>query len=70
MPRVLINVSDAWLNRLQTVIPSAIDTLQGLQHQIQTCLTEGTPEPEHLLEQLQSQIIDLRRNIEAIRIIF
>lgn len=70
MPRIVIEVNEAWLTRLQQVIPAAIDTLTGLNHLILYDKTNGHTEPEKLLQILHGQIEDLRRNIESIRIIF
>lgn len=70
MPRVLIDVNEAWLQRVQRVIPAAIDTLTGWEHQCRAATIEGTPDASDLLQQLHQQIIDLRRNIETVKIIF
>lgn len=70
MPRKLIDVSDVWLNRLQTVIPTTIDTLTGIAAQIDAWQIEGTIDPEDLIDTLRSQLIDLKRNMETIKIIF
>lgn len=70
MPKVLLEVSDAWIDRLQQVIPAAIDTLYSFEHQTRRSIVENTPEAVDLLEQLLPQIIDLRRTLEAVRIIF
>lgn len=70
MPKLLIEVSNEWLDRLQRVIPAAIDTLTGWEAQIRASQIEGNPDAVDLTEQLLSQIIDLRRTIEAVRIIF
>ena len=70
MPRILIEVSDAWVTRLQSVLPAAIDTLSSFEHQLRQSIVNGDPEPADLCEQLLSQTIDLRRNIEAVRLIF
>lgn len=70
MPRILIDVSQEWLNRLQQVLPAAIDTLSGLEHQVHTSIIEGVPDPLDLLDQIGSQLTDLRRSIESARVIF
>jgi hypothetical protein len=70
MPKIIIEVSDAWLDRLQQVLPAAIDTLYSFEHQCRRSIIDGSPDPPDLIEQLLSQIIDLRRTIEAVRIIF
>lgn len=70
MPRKLIDVSDVWLNRLQTVIPTTIDTLTGIAAQIDAWQIEGTIDPKDLIDTLRSQLIDLKRNMETIKIIF
>lgn len=70
MPRILIEVSDAWITRLQSVLPAAIDTLTSFEHQLRQTVVQGNPDAANLCEQLLSQVIDLRRNIEAVRLIF
>lgn len=70
MPRLLIDVNETWHKRFETVISAAIDTLTGMEHQCRSAITEGRPTPEDLIEQLYSQLNQLRRNIETIRIIF
>lgn len=70
MPRILIDVSQEWLDRLQQVLPAAIDALTGLEHQIRASMIEGVPEPLDLLDQMGSQLNDLRRSIESARVIF
>ena len=70
VPRKLMDVSDAWLKRFQTAIPAAIDTLTGLEFQIVSSETEGKIDPCDLLQQIYSQIVDLRRSLEAVRLIF
>lgn len=70
MPRIKIDVSDAWLNRLRQVLPAAIDALSGWEHQIQNASVEDGPDADDLLQQLHAQMVDLRRSIEAVRIIF
>lgn len=70
MPRVLIDVNETWAQRFNRVIPAAIDTLRGWEYQCRDQIIEGTAKPEDLIEQLQTQIIDLRRNLETVRIIF
>ncbi len=70
MPRILINVSQDWLDRLQRVTPAAIETLEGLEAQLQTVHTEGNIDPVDLIDQVISQLGTLRRNLESVRIIF
>ncbi len=70
MPRLLINVNQEWIERLQAVIPSAISTLQGLELQISSARQEGEFEAIDLLDQIASQLADLRRNLQSVRIIF
>lgn len=70
MPRQLIDVNETWVGRFNRVIPAAIDTLTGWEHQCQSSLIDGIPEPDDLVEQLQAQLRDLRRNLETIRLIF
>lgn len=70
MPRIKIDVNETWLIRLQRVLPAAIDTLQGLDQLCQNVETEGTPPPEEAIDILQSQIRDLRRQLQTIAIIF
>lgn len=70
MPRVLIDVSQEWLDRLQTVLPAAIDALSGLNYQIDNFMLHGDIKPVDLLDQIGSQLTDLRRSLESARIIF
>lgn len=70
MPRVMIDVSQEWIDRLQQVIPAAIATLYSFEHQLRRSIIDGSPEPVDLIDQLLSQVIDLRRTVEAIRVIF
>lgn len=70
MPRVLINVSQEWLDRLQTVLPAAIDALSGISYQIDNLALHGDRDPVDLLDQIASQLTDLRRSLESARIIF
>lgn len=70
MPRILINVNEAWLKRYNDVLPAAIDTLLGWQAQLQNHVINGEQEAEDLLEALNSQIHDLRRNLESLRMMF
>lgn len=70
VPRIRIDVNEAWLKRLQQVLPAAIDTLTGWEHQIQSSMLEGTPDARDLLDSLHQQIRDLRRTIETVRVIF
>lgn len=70
MPRILIEVNEDWLTRLELVIPAAIDCLTGWNHLIHYHETNGHQEAEDLLQILSGQIEDLKRNIESIRIIF
>lgn len=70
MPRILIEVNEAWLTRLQQVLPAAIDTLTGWHWLIVYHESNGDQEAKDILKILDGQIEDLKRNIEAIRIIF
>lgn len=70
MPRITIDVNETWLNRMQQVIPAAIDTLQGLDQLCQNSEQEGIPPTEDAIGILQSQIRDLRRQLQTIAIIF
>lgn len=70
MPRKLIDVNELWLERIQNVIPLAIDTLQGLEAQILRSQLLGEPDPIDLIDNLSHQINTLRRNLESVRIIF
>lgn len=70
MPRVRIDVSEAWLDRLRQVLPAAVDALTGWEHQIDAVRIEGKSDAETLLDQLHGQIIDLRRSIQAVKVIF
>lgn len=70
MPRILIEVNEAWLIRLQQVIPAAIDALTGWQHQIQSGEHSTHQEAENTLKILHGQMEDLRRNLESVSMIF
>lgn len=70
MPRILINVSQEWVDRLQSVLPAAIDTLTGLEAQLQNVHLEGNIDPIDLIDQVASQLTDLKRSIQSVRIIF
>lgn len=70
MPRVLIDVNEAWLERYQNGVSQAVDTLYGLSHQIANTPTADFDSAVKLLDEIESQLTDLRRNIEAWRIIF
>lgn len=70
LPRILINVNETWSARFQIVLPAAIDTLTGLEQQCMNCIIGGEPDAADLVERLQSQLIDLRRNLESIRLMF
>lgn len=70
MPRIMLEVNEAWLQRYNRVIPAAIDTLNGWEYQCRSAIVEGVPNADQLIEQLQQQIIDLRRNLETVRLIF
>ena len=70
MPRILVEVNESWRQRFETVLPAAIDTLEGWEHQIAQALTEGHINTEDLLDQLHAQMIDLRRNLQTVRFIF
>lgn len=70
MPRILIDVNESWAERFNRVLPDAIDALNGWEHQCRVQTITGVPNPEDLIEQLHAQIIDLRRNLETVRLIF
>lgn len=70
MPRIMIDISRDWLDRYNEVMPSAINALDGFEAQIRACIICGQTEPADLLEQLYSQIKDLRRSLEATRLMF
>lgn len=70
MPRVLMDVSERWLKRFQVVVPIAIDTLTGFEAQIMRQHTVGDISADDLLQMMHQQIVDLRRNLETVRIIF
>lgn len=70
MPRVHIDVNEAWVDRFKRVLPAAIDTLNGWEYQCRNSIISGVPNSDDLIEQLQQQVIDLRRNLESIRLIF
>lgn len=70
MPRVLIDVNESWAERFNRVIPDAIETLNGWEFQCRNVIINGVPNAEDLIEQLSAQIIDLRRNLETVRLIF
>lgn len=65
-----MDVNEQWVARLQQVLPAAVDALSSFEHQITTTLMGEAAEPDVLLGQLHSQIIDLRRMLETIVIIF
>lgn len=65
-----MDVNEQWIARLQRVLPAAVDTLSSFEHQIQHCLMSDASAADDLLDQLHSQIIDLRRMLETIVIIF
>lgn len=70
MPRILIDVNETWNKRFQTVLPMAIDTLEGMEFQCRNCIIAGVPDAIELVEQLQSQLLDLKRNLESVRLMF
>lgn len=70
MPRVLIDVSEAWLDRYNIGVTQCIDTLVGLEHQIDQTPTPDAQAAFRLLDHLKSQLVDLRRNVEAWRMMF
>jgi hypothetical protein len=70
MPKVRLEVNEAWLKRFEDVVPAAISSLEGWQSQIETNQIEGNIDSDDLLQQLLSQIIDCRRNLQSLRIIF
>lgn len=70
MPRIMIDVSTEWFERWQAVAPASIEAMQSWEHQIRSCIIEGTVDPADLLENLLSQIIDARRSLESARHMF
>lgn len=70
MPRIKIDVNEGWLRRTQQVIPAAIDALDGLAHRIAQHQDASLWDAEDLLDELKRQLIDVRRDLQAIRIIF
>lgn len=70
LPRIRIDVNKAWIDRFNRVLPAAIDTLNGWEYQCGSAMISGVPNSDELIEQLQRQIIDLRRNLETVRLIF
>lgn len=70
MARIKIDVNEAWIELYDHVMPKAIETLRGLEHQITLTATDGVYDPEDLLQQIHSQMIDLRKHLESISIIF
>lgn len=70
MPKIKIEVTQAWWDRSQTGIANTVDTLAGVLHYIETQQLEGSAEPVDQLEHVYTQLKDLKRRVEAFRIPF
>jgi len=70
VPKVMINASERWWNNWQAVMNQTIDGLVGLTAQINNHQINGEYDAEDLLNRIEGQIRDLRRNLEAIRLPF
>lgn len=70
MPQVRIQCSEEWWNRLQATINATIDTCVGLTSQIANHQINGAYDAEELLDRIEGQLRDLRRNVEAVQIPF
>lgn len=70
MPKILIEVSDVWYERLRRVIPAAIDALEAIEYRITDNHSTGQFTSEDLIDQISEDINQMRRNLETIKIIF
>lgn len=70
MPRLLVDVSDVWLNRYTQGVSDCVDTLDGLQIQTREARVCTLQEAYQLLENVADQLLNLKRNVEAWRFMF
>lgn len=70
MPRILIDVSEAWVVRYQTGVVDVLDTLQGLSLQIEQAISLEPEDSRQKLELIAEQMLTLRRNVESWRLMF
>lgn len=70
MPRILINVTQEWVERLQRVLPAAIDTIEGLDVQIVELSATMDPHSWKRMREIHSQLQDLKLNIKSVTVIF
>lgn len=70
MPRVMIEITDAWLARYEAGVAQCLDTLDGIVHQIDRHCIEDGNDSVTFLWQLRSQLEDLRRNVQSWRHMF
>lgn len=70
MPRILVDVSAEWLTRYQQGVADCIDTLDGLERQLRDARPNDLQEAYTLLDTYAEQLLDLRRNVIAWRLMF
>lgn len=70
MPKTLIQCTQEWWLRWQDVHDEAIACCQGWTARIDNCLINGEYDAEDLLDQLEGEIRQLRKALEAVRVPF
>lgn len=70
MPRVLIDISDTWLQRYETGVTQLLDTLEGLRNQLEHARPETVTAAYGKMADIASQLDDLKRNVESWRLMF
>lgn len=70
MPRVMLNVSETWYKRFQEGVTNVIETLDGIDHRIVKAFYEGTLDEQQLLDNIHSELNNLKRQVETWRLPF
>lgn len=70
MPRVLINVSEAWLKRYETGVVDVLDALEGTAAQLSAPTAETLHDAYAKMAEIATQLSDLKRQVESWRLMF